>query len=371
MPSFLRDVSYAFRDFIRRPAIPIVVVLSLGSAMGVSTSMFSFVNTVWLASWPVSGADELRVVGRSVSVDEWRYWSAQTESFPGLAAVSEATAKVHGQWVDFGFVSANYFQVLKAPLLLGAGFPDDRDDATGAWNTAVISHRMWQTRFGAAADIVGRVFTLDKINPVHKGTPITIVGVMGPGFEGTDTTVRTQLWLPLAAMRHFTPYSPTPTPLASQVQVFGRLRAGILSAKAQAELATLSGRFRSEHRLPVTQILLHSTDRYSRSPLPPQTRLAWQSLIVGLVFVTMIACANVANLLLARGHARRGEIATRFALGASRGRLVRQLLTESFVLTLAAAWVGVMIALWLPEAVIRATLPADLAESLRLTFPFA
>src|SRR3981081_2248177 len=124
MPSFLRDVSYAFRDFIPRPGIPIVIVLSLGSAMGVSTSMFSFVNTVWLAPWPVSGADEVRAVGRSVSVDEWRYWSAQTPSFSGLAAVNEAAAKVHGETISFGSVSANYFQVLKASLLLGAGFPD-------------------------------------------------------------------------------------------------------------------------------------------------------------------------------------------------------------------------------------------------------
>ena len=247
-------------------------------------------------------------------------------------------------------MSANYFQVLQAPLLLGAGFPEDRDADRGAWNTAVISDSLWQTQFGAAADIVGRVFTLDKVNPLHKELPITIVGVMGPGFEGTDTTLRTQLWLPLAAMQYFKPYGPTPAPLASQVQVFGRLRAGTFSARAHAELATLSGRFRSEHRLPVAQILLHRTDRYSRSPPPLQTRLAWQSLMVGLVFVTLIACANVANLPLARGHARRGEIATRFALGASRGRLVRQLLTESFVLTLAAAWMGVIIALWLPEA---------------------
>jgi putative ABC transport system permease protein len=371
MPSFVRDASYAFRDFIRRPGIPIVIVLSLGCAMGLSTSMFSFVNTVWLAPWPVHGADELRVVGRRVSVDEWRYLSAQTTSFSGLAAVSDVPAKVYGQTIRLGFVSANYFQVLEAPLLLGAGFPGDHDADTGAWNTALISHRMWQTRFGGAADIVGRVFTLEKLNPRYKGIPITIVGVMGPGFEGTDTTLRTQLWLPLRAMRYFEPYGPAPMRLASQVQVFGRLRAGTFSTRAQTELATLSGRFRSEQRLPVAQILLNGTDRYSRSPLPLQTRLAWQSFIIGIVFVTLIACGNVANLLLARGHARRGEIATRFALGASRGRLVRQLLTETFVLTLVAAWVGVIIALWLPEAVLRAILQntlSDLAESMRLTF---
>jgi len=369
----LRDASYAFRDFVRRPGIPIVIVLSLGCAMGLSTSMFSVMNTAWLAPWPVRGADELRVAGRSVSVEEWRYWSAQTTSFSGLAAVSLERARVHGQPLFFGFVSANYFQVLQVPLLLGAGFPDDRDGERGAWNTAVISHRMWQTRFGAAPDIVGRVFTLDKPDPLYKGSPITIVGVTGPEFDGTDPTFRTWLWLPLAAARYFDPYHPTPAAAASEFQVFGRLRPGTPSARAQAELATINTRFRAERRLPVVQIPLSSTDRYSRSPLSPQTRLAWQSLIIGVVFVTLIACANVANLLLARGHARRSEIATRFALGASRGRLVRQLLSETFLLTLAAAWAGVMIALWLPEAVIRAILqntPSDFAEELRLTFAF-
>ena len=307
MPSFLRDVSYAFRDFVRRPGIPIVIVLSLGCAMGLSTSMFSIVNTVWLAPWPVHASDELRVADHSVSIEEWRYWSAQTTSFSGLAAVSDARAKVHGQSIFFGFVSANYFQVLETPLLLGAGFPGDRDASTGAWNTAVISYRMWQTGFGASADIVGRVFTLDKPNPLYKGIQVTIVGVMAPGFEGTDTTFRTQLWLPLAAMQYFDPYGPAPTGRASQVQVFGRLRAGTLSTQAQAELATLSGRFRSEQRLPAAQILLKSTDRYSLFPVTLQTWLAWQSLLIGIVFVTLIACANVANLLLARGHARRAR----------------------------------------------------------------
>ena len=131
MPSILRDASYALRDFARRPGIPIVIVLSLGCAIGLSTSMFSIVNTVWLAPWPVRDPDELRVADHSVSVEEWRYWSAQTTSFSALA-VSDARATVHGRW------SASVCERERLPgsrgsAASGAGFPSDRDANAGAW----------------------------------------------------------------------------------------------------------------------------------------------------------------------------------------------------------------------------------------------
>jgi predicted permease len=348
-----------------------VIVLSLGAAMGITTSLFSVVNALWFTPWSVQGSEELRVVDPGISSEEWQSWTEQTRSFSGLAAERGQAVRLGGQLTFCSLVSSNFFEVLRVPLVMGRGFaPDDAAD-TGA-NRAVISHHLWQTRLGGDPNIVGRSITVDQTDPSLPATSLTIVGVSAAGFDGT-ATFRTQLWLPLAAAREFQTSArrdEASSPSLLNVKAFGRLAPGGSNEQAEAELSVLSQRFRSQRGLPRSAIVLRSTDRFSQSPPSAQTRGMWGSLLVGIVFIALIACANVSNLLLARGHARRGEIALRLALGGTRGRVVRQLLTESLILSIAAAGLGVMIAGWLPETVFRSFLQdTSLGELLQLTFP--
>ena len=348
-----------------------MIVLSLGAAMGITTSLFSVVNALWFTPWSVQGSEELRVVDPVISSEEWQSWTEQTRSFSGLAAERGQAVRLGGQLTFCSFVSSNFFEVLRVPMLMGRGLaPDDAAD-TGA-KRAVISHHLWQTRLGGDPNIVGRSITVDQVDPSLPAASLTIVGVSAAGFNGT-ATFRTQLWLPLAAARGFQTSArrdEASSPSLFNVKAFGRLAPGGSDEQAEAELSVLSQRFRSQRGLPRSAIVLRRTDRYSQSPPSAQTRGMWGSLLVGIVFIALIACANVSNLLLARGHARRGEIALRLALGGTRGRVVRQLLTESFILFIAAAGLGVIIAGWLPETVFRSFLQdTSLGELLQLTFP--
>jgi putative ABC transport system permease protein len=372
MLSFARDVLHALRDFGRRPGLPLVIVVSLGFAMGISTSLFSVVNSMWFAPWAVHGSDRVRVVSPGISSAEWRYWREHARSFSGLAAHREGLMRLDGRLMHGGFVSANYFQVLGVPMLVGQAFSRQDEVEGAAGNTVVISHHLWQTRFGGDAKIVGRPITLGQVNPRLRSVTLTVVGVAADGFEG-PAQFRVHVWLPLSAARHFPPDGGIQDDaLAPQLRVraFGRLAPGMSGEQAEAELSVLRRQFEPEPPLSLASIAVRSTDRYSQSPPSPQTYLVWQSLLIGIVFITLIACANVANLLLARGHSRRGEIALRVALGASRGRIIRQLLTETFVLSIVAAALGVLIASWLPEAVLGGLMQSiGLTEMVRLAFP--
>jgi predicted permease len=257
-------------------------------------------------------------------------------------------------------------------MLVGGGLAPE-DSADGAGNTVVIGHRLWETHLGGDGNIIGQRIALDPIDRSLKGVSLTIVGVAAQGFDGPDV-LRTQLWLPLAASQHFqgSRTEGAGTAPALRVTAFGHLAPGVSDTQAEAELSALISRLRPEDREPPVSISVRNTARYSGASVPLQTRLMWGTLLVGTVFITLIACANVANLMLARGHARRVEIAVRLALGASRGRINRQLLTESALLCLVAAVLGLAIASWLPEAIYQALVQntsGDLANSFQLSFP--
>jgi predicted permease len=339
--------------------------------MGITTSLFSVTNTLWFSPWSVPAPRNLRVVNPSISFEEWQSWADQTRAFSGLAAERGQAVRVGGQLTFSSFVSSNFFAVLRVPMLVGRGFTADDTGDAGA-DRAVISHHLWQTRLGGDPNIIGRSITIDQLDPGLPSMSIIIVGVSAPGFDGT-AGYRTHIWLPLrdgrASQTSLGTTDALP-PTVHQVRVFGRLAPGGSDDQAAAELSVLSQRFRLPRALPDSAIVLRGTDRYSQSPPSAQTRGMWGSLLVGLVFIALIACANVANLLLARGHARRDEIAIRLALGGTRGRLVRQLLTESLVLSIAAAGLGLVVAAWLPEAVSRRFLQdTSLGELVPHTFP--
>jgi predicted permease len=369
--SFLRDVHYSLRQIRRQPGLPLIIVLTLGLAMGISTSLFTVINGSWFALWPVRGAQEMRIAGDRIAPTEWQYWHEHAQSFSGLAATGASTMRrLGGNRVQLEFVSSNYFQVLQMPLLVGAGF-SAADDTGTAGNIAIISHELWQARFAGDPKIIGRTLVLDPLDPNWKSASPTVIGVAARGFDGLGS-VRTHLWLPLSAWRQFAQPTKGGETTIPRVVAFGRLAQGASDRQAQAELSVLRQRFYASSAAP-PHVVLRTTDRYSQSTPTPQTRGMLISLLVGVAFITLIACANVANLLLARGHSRRGEIALRLSLGASRAQVIRQFLVESSLLSLAAAWVGVMIAMWLPEAVLKTLIQStssELAGMIRVNFPF-
>jgi putative ABC transport system permease protein len=339
--SIVRDVVFAIRQFRRHPWLPLAVVISLGAAMGMSTSMFSLVDAAWFAPWQVPDADAIRIVQPAISGDEWRALANNVRSFSGLAAHRTEIMRAGGETVFVQRVSVNYFDVLRVPMLAGRSFAARDADANANASLAVIGAGMWQHRFGGDPHIIGKTLTLDPLDRLAKSVTLTVVGVASQEFTGTGVGFGPELWVPLSGV------------FDGNVEAFGRLTPGTRDALARSELDLVSRRFRSDRGLSAAPVALTRTDRYSQvSSLPPQTRFLWEMMLGGVTFITLIACANVANLLLALGQTRAGEIALRLALGASRQRLVRQLLTETLVLSLVAGAVGIAIAAWLPDAIL-------------------
>jgi predicted permease len=337
--SILTDLRWAARQFRRRPAVPLIIVLSLTSAMGVSSSLFSIVNAAWFKPWPVPDAARLRVIDARITAGEWGSWPRESRSFSGLAANrTGGVVRLGRQRLFVQFVSANYFQVLRVPMAIGRPqLPQDARDVV------VIAYELWQQRFAGDPNIVGRSISLERFDDRGAET-ITIVGVAGEKFSGTDLT-RVQLWRPLSERGRAQPDA------SQTVTVFGRLAPGASDQEAQSELSLIRSRISAQERTP-TAVKLLRTDRYSRTPPSIDTGFRSAGLIGGLVFITLIACANVSNLMLASGYARRGEVALRLSLGARRGGIIRQLLIESAIVSFGAGVFGIGIATWLPDAVL-------------------
>ncbi len=367
--SVFADAVYAVRQAIRRPGVPLVIVLSLGIAQGINTSLFSFVNAIWFRPWDVDRADQIRIVTPMVSIPTWQYWSENTRTSVGIAASRTGPlVRINGQRTGLEFVSVNYFRVLRVPIQLGRPFSSDEAGV-------IVSHRYWQTHLGGDPDVIGRSIELEPLAPTVKKFSVPIVGVAATSFEGPDQR-RISLWLPLDAIRLFEDQKPSARTDAPTVMTFVRLSPGSSQEMARSELVTVAARLETEHdrsasasRVPVQ---LRTTDQFSVSAPTVQAQATLASLLAGVVFITLIACANVSNLVMARGLTRRAELATRRALGATRGQIVRLLLIENVMFTGAAAWIAAMMALWLPAAALRTffrhTSP-DFASLLRVTFP--
>jgi predicted permease len=346
-----RDVAYAVRQLRHTPVFTIGVVLTLGFGIGASATVYSWMAGVVLRPLPaVRDAESLITVrperrnGFGVSLPEYTEWRDQSSTVSGLAAASMSLFAVEpsGRRTQassiplYGmFVSANYFSLLGVPAWRGRTF-SAVDDLEGAPPVVILSHAAWRTHFGAAPDIIGRIASIN-------GQAVSVIGVAPPLFGGNLAVARFDLWLPLSARPVIMPNEQANWKRREWrwVDVFGRLRPGVTLAQANAEFQEIARR--------QAETYVESTGRGAQAvPLDVgtarQLRPLFVALVIVTVFVVLLICSNVANLLLTRATARDRELAMRLSLGASRGRIVRQLMTESAVLALLGGSAGVAIA---------------------------
>jgi putative ABC transport system permease protein len=340
------DLVFAARQLVKNPGFTAVAVLTLALGIGATTAIFSALYAVVLQPIAVREPDRLLLVGEtfegqisSMSVGIYMDAVTGTQAFEGLAAERFSSVNlsdgVTPERISSGFVTANFFGVMGTSPAIGRTFTAE-EDQPGNNRVVVLSHRLWVRRFGASASVVNRPIRMNGVN-------YTVTGVMPESFDLTADTE--ELWAPIA-------FTPAQKVLHDEhyLTVYGRLKAGVSRERARAELEAVAVRVR--HDFPKdAKNLLYGT-RPFRDQFVGDYRARLLVLMAAVGIVLLIACGNVANLLLARGAGRAREIALRAALGAGRGRIVRQLLTESVALASIAAGTGLLLAKWLIAAVI-------------------
>ena len=341
-----RDLRFALRRLARAPGFAVAAILCLALGIGANTAIFSVINAVLLRPLPheeperlvgIWEASEFRGSERNtVSPANYQDWRSASRSFSGMAAVSGGTANLTGggQPVEVSVqgATANLFDVLGIRPALGRAFVA-ADDKLDAPSVALLGYGLWQRRFAGDPAIVGSTVRLD-------GTPTTVIGVMPPWTESIGREPRPDLWLPM----RLDPAADYRVTSGRYMQVVGRLAPGVTVQRAQAELATVAARLEAEYPefnsgwsvnvVPLTEQVVGAV----RQPLV---------LLGGVVLlVLLIACGNVANLMLAQAAARRREMAVHAALGAGAVALGRRLLVESVLVAFAGGALGVLLASW-------------------------
>jgi len=350
MSVLFQDLRYAVRMFAKRPGFVAVVIFTLALGIGANTAIFSVLNAVVLRPLALEDPDRLLMVWESapelgheqmhVAYANFEDWREQNQVFEGFAAFGGQTCTLTGvggpERIKSALVSADFFPLLRVQAALGRTFVTE-DEQPGTNEVVLLSDGLWRRRFGADLEVVGRPIILSGL--VH-----TVIGVLPPGFDLPLSVAGAEVWRPITLV--------TPTFLTSRgahsFQTLARLKPGVTREQARVAMETIAARLQQKYpetnaEWGVSLVALHEQ-------VVGEVRPLLLLLLGSVVLVLLVACMNVSNMLLARSEDRRREFAVRGALGASRSRQVRQLLTESVLLGVLGGVLGLLTAFWAVDA---------------------
>lgn len=349
METLWKNLTYSVRMLLKRPSLTVVAIIAMGLGIGANTAIFSVVNTVLLRPLPYQQPDQLVTLateqrdqvldGRGTfSVPDLLDLQARASALEAVTAVQRSGTMVteggEAERLIGAVVNADYFRVFKVNPVLGRVFTRD-EDKPGGPSVIVISYGLWQRRYGGDPNIIGR--------EVDLGGKTTVIGVLPAGFEFPISDEKQDYWEPMMSAAFLTQQT-RETRDDRFLSVVGRIKPGVTIEQAKAELDVLSRQI--EQQYPKTNTNIVFTAGSMHEDITREYRPALLVLFGAVGLVLLIACANVANLLLARVAARQKEVAIRTALGASRSRIVGQFLMESLLLSLAGGAVGLLLASW-------------------------